>query len=313
MHDQDPTRPDALLEALGRRSLLAGAGGLLLGAATWPGLAAAAPAAAAVPGVTTPAGTMPGAPADPVAAGQQDPWMRDPQRRYENFLRVTGDLSGRVSPQWWRGVYIGIVPGSQPRVLFRLHGCEMKRLFRRSATECELQYRLFTSFDDPVTGEPLAGKRWLNPYTNQEVVVEPNIGTADTVVRLTDRGVVETARTGGFDALVHLHWAAQDSTVMMSGNKDRPPSTPAPTGEYASHWIDRAAAADFGAPRLEMSFCSTFMWGFRKFLGMPPGSGVTVWHAAGIKARSVDELPEAYLRELWRHRPELREWIRAGG
>jgi hypothetical protein len=55
------------------------------------------------------------------------------------------------------------------------------------------------------------------------------------------------------------------------------------------------------------------MMGFRKFLGMPPDSGVTVWHAAGIKARSVDELPEVYLRELWRHRPELREWIKAGG
>jgi hypothetical protein len=116
----------------GAGALLAGAGGLM--GAGWPATANAA-----------------------TSAG--DDWMNDPARRFENFLRVTGDLSGRVSPQWWRGVYMGIVPGSQPRILFRLQGCEMKRLFRRSATECELQYRLFTSFDDPVTGEPLAGKR----------------------------------------------------------------------------------------------------------------------------------------------------------
>jgi hypothetical protein len=293
MTDLDP-RLD--LADLQRRSLmLAGAGGLLLGQA-WPGLAAAA-----APGTASPA-----------APGTQDAWMSDPRLRYENFLRVTGDLSGRVSPQYWRGVYLGLVPGSQPKILLRLHGCEMKRLFRRSATECELQYRLFTSFDDPETGEPLAGKRWLNPYTKQEVVVEPNIGSADTVVRLTERGVVETPRAGGFEALIHLVWAAQDSTVLMAGHKDRPPQTPAPTGEYATHWIDRKAAADFGAPRLEMNFNSTFMMGFRKFLGMPPDSGLTVWHASGIKARSVDELPEVYLRELWRHRPELRDWIKGG-
>lgn len=287
-------------DSLDRRAILTGAGGLFAGAG------ALLAGAGGLLGAAWPTSGF-------AASGASDEWMNDPARRYENFLRVTGDLSGRVSPQWWRGVYIGIVPGSQPRILFRLQGCEMKRLVRRSATECELQYRLFTSFDDPVTGEPLAGKRWLNPYTNQEVVVEPNIGTADTVVKLTERGIVETPRAGGFEGLIHLQWAAQDNTVIMAGNKDRPASTPAPTGEYASHWIDRRAAADFAAPRLEMNFCSTFMMGFRKFLGMPPDSGVTVWHAAGIKARSVDELPEVYLRELWRHRPELRDWIKAGG
>jgi|GEM_PF-1994381 Protein of unknown function (DUF1838) len=296
-----PFADNSPVDSLDRRTVLASAGGWLAGAG------------ALLAGTGGLMGSGWSATASAATSGAGDDWMSDPARRFENFLRVTGDLSGRVSPQWWRGVYMGIVPGSQPRVLFRLQGCEMKRLFRRSATECELQYRLFTSFDDPVSGEPLAGKRWLNPYTNQEVVVEPNIGTADTIVKLTDRGIVETPRAGGFEGQIHLQWAVQDSTVIMAGAKDRPASTPAPTGEYASHWIDRRAAADFAASRLEMNFCSTFMMGFRKFLGMPPDSGITVWHAAGIKARSIDELPEVYLRELWRHRPELREWIKAGG
>ncbi len=282
--DNQPHFPD-----LDRRSLLGGAGGLLFGAAMWP---AAAPAL-----------TMP---------GDADPWMSDPLKRFENFLRTTGDLSGRVSPQWWRGVYMGLVPGHQPKILFRLHGCEMKRVFRRSPTEYEMQYRIFTSFDDPETGEPLGGKPWLNPYTKQEVIVEPNISSADTLVRLTDRGIVEANPQNGFEGVIHLNWAAQDSTVLMAGNKDRPANTPIPTGEYATHWLDRAAAADFAAPRLEMKFNSTFIWGFRKFLGMPPDLGLTVWHASGIKARAVDALPESYLRELWRYRPELRDWLSEG-
>jgi hypothetical protein len=42
---------------------------------------------------------------------------------------------------------------------------------------------------------------------------------------------------------------------------------------------------------------------------MAPGSGLTIWHASGFKATSVETLPEAYLRELRKHRPELREWL----
>jgi hypothetical protein len=280
-----------------RRQLLGGAGGLLAGAMLAPALGlAATPTAAA-------AATAPG----PV-----DDWMNDPQKRLENFLRTTGDLSGRVSPQWWRGVYMGVVPGHQPTILFRLEGCEMKRLVRRGPRECEIQYRLFTSFNDPVTNEPLSGKRWRNPFTSQEVIVEPNIGSSDTVVRLTDRGITETTIKTGFEGVIHLVWAAQENTVLMAGNKDRPANTPAPTGEYATHWLDRRAAAQFDAPRLEMSFNSTFMMGFRKFLGMPADQGLSVWHASGIKAKSVEALPENYLQELWKHRPELRDWVRAG-
>ena len=283
-HDDSP--PAARLS---RRDLFAGGGGLLASALMAPGLAHASP--------------------PPTGAGPQDAWLQDPQRRYENFLRTTGDLSGRISPQWWRGVYLGVVPGGQPRILFRLEGCEMKRLYRRSATECDVEYRLFTSFNDPDTNEPLSGKSWLNPYTQKQVVVEPNIGSADTTIRLTDRGITETSRKGGFEGVIHLDWAAQESKVLMAGSKDRPESTPAPTGEYASHWLDRNAARDFAAPRLDMQFTSTFIMFFRKFLDMAPGSGLTIWHASGFKATSVETLPEAYLRELRKHRPELREGL----
>lgn len=278
-----------------RRQMLVGAGGLLAGALLAPGpVVADARSAGAAPVV-------------------EDGWMKDPQKRFENFLRIAGDLSGRVSPQWWRGVYVGVVPGQQPTILFHLEGCEMKRLVRRGPREYEFQYRLFTSFNDPETNEPLSGKRWRNPFTSEEVVVEPNIGSTETIVRLTDRGITETSVKSGYEGVVSLTWVAQDDTVMMAGNKSRPANTPAPTGEYATHWVDRRAARLFDAPRLEMSFNSTFMMSFRKFLGMPPDKGLSVWHASGIKARSVEALPETYLRELWKHRPEIRDWLRLPG
>jgi len=108
---------------LNRRNLL-----LLAGAVAGPGLA---PAAAEFDSET------------------QDPWMDDPKKSFVNYVRLMGDTSGRLSPQWWRGGYLGVFEDRHPELLFRLESCEMKRCIRRSAHEYEFQYRIFTMFLDP--------------------------------------------------------------------------------------------------------------------------------------------------------------------
>ncbi|MXW72580.1 MAG: hypothetical protein F4002_00125, partial [Chromatiales bacterium] len=50
----------------------------------------------------------------------KDPWMLDPHKTFHNFLRSMGDLSGRISPQWWRGAYLAIYEDRAPELLFRL-------------------------------------------------------------------------------------------------------------------------------------------------------------------------------------------------
>ena len=75
--------------------------------------------------------------------------MLDPQKTFHNFLRSMGDLSGRISPQWWRGAYLAIYEDHQPELLFRLEGCEMKRIVDLGGGEYQFQYRIFTTFRDP--------------------------------------------------------------------------------------------------------------------------------------------------------------------
>ena len=275
---------------LDRRSLLATVGlGML------PGLAGAL--------------DRPGAMAFQDSADLKDPWMNDPEQSFINFIRSQGDLSGLISPQWWRGAYLAIYADRQPELLFRMEGCEMKRVVDLGSGEYQFQYKIFTCFKDPQTNETLNGQSWRNPVTGEEATVEPNISGAERVVKLTDRGIVELSPSSGFEAVIHVQWTAQGPYVMSNGYKDRPANRPIPIKEFATSFHDRAAAADFEAPRLELRFNSTFVAPFQRWMKMPPDAGIAVWHASGHKSRDVESLPADYLEQMFKYRPEMPEWI----
>ena len=241
----------------------------------------------------------------------KDPWMLDPEKSFQNFLRAQGDLSGAISPQWWRGAYLAIYTDRQPELLFRLEGCEMKRIVNLGDGKYQFQYKIFTSVKHPESNETLNGTKWRNPLTDEEHVVEPNISGAERIVSLTDRGIVELSPGNKFEAVIHFMWTAQGPYVMSNGYKDRPANRPIPIKEFATGFHDRAAAADFAAPRLETRFNSTFVAPFQRWMNMPADAGIAVWHASGHKARDVDSLPAEYLEQMFKYRPEMPEWIGA--
>jgi hypothetical protein len=242
-------------------------------------------------------------------AQTQDPWMDDPEKSYINFVRLMGDTSGRISPQWWRGAYMGVFEDRHPEPLFRLESCEMKRCLRVSAHEYEFQLRIFTMFRDPVSNEILHGKRWRNPITGKDVVVEPNVSGADKIVKLVDGNILDIVPARGTEMRVNLWWSAQGPYMMAHTYRERSKDRVIPLQDYLTLFGDRAAAADFAAPRLETRFNTTFISPFQRFMETPKDAGFSVWHASGHKAESIASLPSAYRSELTRYRPELSEWI----
>ena len=242
--------------------------------------------------------------------GTQDAWMQDPQQCFTNYVRLMGDTSGRLSPQWWRGAYMGVFDDRHPQVLFRLESCEMKRCLRRSASEYEFQLRIFTMFRDPASNEILHGKRWRNPVTGRDVVVEPNISGADKIVKLAGNEILDIVPARGTEMRVNLWWSAQGPYVMAHTYRERPEDRPIPLQDYLTLFGDRTAAADFAAPRLETRFNTTFISPFQRFLDTPAELGFSVWHASGHKADSLATLPEEYRQQFARYRPELSDWIK---
>jgi hypothetical protein len=239
----------------------------------------------------------------------QDPWMDDPEKSFINYVRLKGDTSGRLSPKWWRGAYMGVFEDRHPELLFRLESCQMKRCLRVSAHEYEFQLRIFTMFLDPVSGEVLHGKTWRNPITGKDVVVEPNISGADKIVKLVDGEILDITPKRGLTLPVDLWWSAQGPYVMCHAYRKRPEDRVNPIEDYLTMFGDRAAAADFKAPRLETRYNTTFIGPFQKFMETPRDLGISVWHASGHKAESVASLPGRYRSELAHYRPELKDWI----
>ena len=239
----------------------------------------------------------------------KDLWMDDPQKSFINFVRLMGDTSGRLSPQWWRGGYIGVFEDRHPELLFRLESCEMKRCLRLTEHEYEFQISIFTMFLDAASGEILNGKRWRNPITGKDVVVEPNISGADNIIKLVDDKIVAVRPANGTQAALDLWWSAQGPYMMAHSYWELPEERPIPIRDYLTLFGDRAAAADFSAPRLETRFNTTFVSPFQRFMETPTELGFSVWHASGHKAESVASLPSAYRSELERYRPELKDWI----
>ncbi|MFT7287592.1 MAG: hypothetical protein ACI87W_001706 [Halieaceae bacterium] len=283
--------------SLDRRTLLAAAGLALI-----PGVPAAVHAA-----------PQPGELVD--SADLKDPWMDDPQRQFENFLRSQGDLSGRVSPQWWRGAVLAIFAGRPPEVLFRLESCEMKRIKQLGTGEYEFQFRLFTCFKDPETDDMLNGLPWLNPLNGEKTIIQPVRATFARIIKLTDSGIVEIDPDTGREVQMQLHWTARGPYMMYNGAKDYPedlskPGNPFATSiQYMTAFHDREAAANFSASRLEMQFNATHVGPFPSWMKMPADAGVAVWHASGHKADNVSNLPPAYLHQLFKYMPELHEWL----
>ena len=97
--------------------------------------------------------------------------------------------------------------------------------------------------------------------------------------------------------------------MMAHVYRERPQDRVIPLVDYLTLFADRAAAADFQAPRLETRFNTTFIAPFQRFMETPTELGIAAWHASGHKAASVASLPSAYRSELARYRPELRDWI----
>lgn len=185
----------------------------------------------------------------------------------------------------------------------------MKRCLRRSAHEYEFQLRLFTMFLDPTSGEVLHGKRWRNPITDKDVVVEPNLSGADKIVKLVDDEILDITPDRNVTMPVNLWWSAQGPYMMCHSFRERPEERVIPLQDFLTLFGDRAAAADFEAPRLETRFNTTFISPFQRFMETPTDLGFSVWHASGHKAQSVAGLPSRYRSELARYRPELSEWI----
>ena len=271
---------------LSRRECLAGAAATGLGLAAAP----AAVVAEAARGV-----------------GRAMPDLADPEAALRTMVRMQGSLREEDVPWWFTGVIFAVTGDTEtPRPLVRFEGMEIY-WFRHVTDGFILGGHTVTYFRDFATGEFL--KEFDNPWTRRKETVKPAVQGGNLGFKYSRDGIqpvrldgtpLGPAPVGPFRPQFHQaggHVWLQHQTVY-------PPGMPAMHGQRQTLFADAADVADPRLAALPATFSSTVFMGWLKWMDMTGIPGHVVWHASGVKLRSLDDLPTDYRERAMREFPE---------
>jgi hypothetical protein len=260
------------------------------------------------------------------ALAADDGWMTEPKRILDTYIRVQGDLSGKVCPWRWHGYMVAVTPTENPKVLFACEGVETKKVFIRE-NGIEMWSKVMTMFKDPDSGEVLNGKPWKNPFTGAMNTVKPNIVGSKTLYTVSDKGVVIGTKVGNEpnpflkdqpgakpaapppDELTFKFTVLGDK-VQMFGQRKYPEKRPIPLAEFATTTAELAHIRDAKRPRVEAVFAAAFLAPWQGFMEMPAQPGHAVWHAVGRKMEGFEGLSPEYLEQAKMYIPDVLEWAK---
>jgi len=260
------------------------------------------------------------------AMAADESWMTEPERILDTYVRVQGDLTGKVCPWRWHGYMVAVTPTENPKVLFACEGVETKKVFVRP-NGIEMWSKVMTIFKDPDTGEVLNGKTWKNPFTGAMNTVKPNIVGSKTLYTVSDKGVVIGTKVGNEpnpflkdqagakpatpppDELTFKFIVLGDK-VQMFGQRKYPEKRPIPLAEFGTTTAELAHIRDTKRPRVEAVFAAAFLAPWQGFLEMPTQPGHAVWHAVGRKMEGFEGLSQEYLEQAKIHIPDVLDWAK---
>jgi len=261
----------------------------------------------------------------PVNAATDD-WMTTPKKILDAYIRVQGDLTGKVCPWRWHGYMVAVTPTDNPRVLFACEGVETKKVFVRD-NGFELWSKVMTMFKDPDTGEVLNGKQWKNPFTGAMNTVKPNIVGSKTLYTVAADGTLLGTKIGteanpflkdqdGAKPAapppeeLKLKFTVLGDKVQIFGSRKYPDKRPIPLAEFGTTTAELAHIRDINRPRVESVFAAAFLAPWQSFLEMPQQPGHAVWHAVGRKMEGFEGLSPEYLEQARIYIPDVLDWAK---
>ncbi len=244
-----------------------------------------------------------------LSPGQLPGWgeLQDPAMNLRQLVRMQGSLREEDVPWWFTGVIFAVPSDREsPRPLVRFEGLETYR-FTHTARGYRLGGHTVTFFRDYESNRFL--HQFANPWTGRtdEVTAAVQGGNLEFEyleegiwpVRLDGTPFSEPERSG-----LRLQWEEQGPHVWLQHQTVYPPRMPGMFGQRQSLFVRRAEFFDSGIEALPSVFSSTVFMGWLKWMNMAEHPGHVIWHASGVKLRSLDEVPDEFLRRAQREHPE---------
>lgn len=248
------------------------------------------------------------APAAPRAAPRAHlPDFTDPAENLRHFVRMQGDLQERDTPWWFTGVMFAVHGDNEtPRPLMRFEGMEIY-WFEHVPEGYILGGNTVTFFRDFETQEFLQELR--NPWTGKLDVVKPAVQGGNLGFHYGVEGIWPVRLSG--EPLgnpekkpLRLQWHAQGEHVWLQHQTVYPVGMPPMHGQRQTLFTRRSELMDRRITALPASFSSTVFMAWPKWMEMRDQPGHVIWHASGVKLRSVADLPAEYRARAEREYPE---------
>lgn len=222
--------------------------------------------------------------------------LSSPAANLANFIRMMASLEQVDCPWWYNGtVYAVVGETMNPQPLFRFSGMELYLITDLGDDSFELTGNTVTFFRD------LEGNDWLQEFANPLTGAVNKVGAATQGggpgrgFNLSVNGIrFSKLRDKIPDEPLRKWWNVAAGTVWMHSDTVYPPGLPPPRAQAQSMFAPLDQFNDPDVVRLPTVFSSTVTMPWLEWLEMGDRPGHLLWHAAGAKLASLDELPADY-------------------
>ena len=216
-------------------------------------------------------------------------------------------LKGSVRDEAWPVQYFGVIHGQQPdgstRPLMGFESLEHTRFVPHENGSFSMIEAMVTYYTDLKTGEYIS--TFDNPYTGKTNRVVSNYASGESYsIRTTS--IVPLFGNGYTDPGIGmgLRWFQSKGRIWVQYDRTYPDDWPTPSSEMITY---EASAEEVFRPNVvgvEAAFSSTAILPWFKWLKMGDRPGWVLWHANGLKLRSLSQLPQRLRDQLAKHHPQ---------
>jgi hypothetical protein len=215
------------------------------------------------------------------------------------FMKLYASTATELAPWYYTGRIYAVQEATAPRHLFDFEGTEFYAVRRTGPTDWLVGSSTLTFFRDHATGAYL--QAFDNPYTGRSAPVKPNrLGTGDKRTPVSARGIgMAGDQTLPWDLELQSNGGVTWLTTSRYLTK-----APQPWIEVQSMFAPTAQIDDASRASASSTFVSTYLAPWLGWMDMKDVPGHLMWHAAGRKLASLDELPAPYRKRADATAPE---------
>lgn len=241
----------------------------------------------------------------------------------DDRLRIRAKIScslveGRPTLYWWSGRMYSRVSGERDRLLFNVHGMNVRQCRIKVDPVRGFCYRSVSRevmlYLDPVTNEVV--RKWLNPWTGREVDV---VHVANDPVNMRDWSCSRDNEGRPLDRGESI--VIKGGLLLEGGDAARLFYANPLAGDYQEYVGGAYHAMEFGTtaaiarealdPEDTELGDAVISWGrisrWLPWMEMGDRDGLVVFHTAGIRLDRWEQLPEVVRREIETNFPAYRE------